>query len=126
PWPALALRRHRRLDDGAAGGGRGRALPEAVLLHPEEGDVRAATPSPSSGQARAPRQGRRASLDAAGGPPPRVSGRQRWSPEADTPAYDADFCEWPQQTAALLRAGRVGEVDGEHLAEEVVPRPLPV
>lgn len=40
-------------------------------------------------------------------------------PDATVPAYDADFFEWTQHTAALLRAGRVAEVDLEHLAEEV-------
>jgi hypothetical protein len=33
--------------------------------------------------------------------------------------YDHDFFEWTQHTAALLRAGRLGELDVVHLAEEV-------
>jgi Domain of unknown function DUF29 len=36
-----------------------------------------------------------------------------------SPTYDEDFFEWTQHTAALLRAGRMAEVDVEHLAEEV-------
>src|SRR5262249_38847727 len=73
PWPALALRRHRRLDDGAAGCGRRRAVPEALLFDPEEGDLRAA-PRPQA-RARYTRQDRRASPDAAGDPPARLKGR---------------------------------------------------
>ena len=41
------------------------------------------------------------------------------SPDQAAPTYDEDFFEWTQHTAALLRAGRVAEVDVEHLAEEV-------
>jgi len=33
--------------------------------------------------------------------------------------YDQDFLEWTRCTAALLRAGRLAELDAEHLAEEV-------
>jgi hypothetical protein len=33
--------------------------------------------------------------------------------------YDADFFEWTQQTAVLLREGRFGEVDVAHVAEEI-------
>src|SRR5450432_1541688 len=33
--------------------------------------------------------------------------------------YDTDFVEWTARTAQLLRAGRIGEVDVEHLAEEI-------
>ena len=33
--------------------------------------------------------------------------------------YDTDFVEWADETARLLRAGRFGEVDLEHLVEEV-------
>ena len=33
--------------------------------------------------------------------------------------YDTDFVEWTARTAELLRAGRMGEVDVEHLAEEI-------
>ena len=33
--------------------------------------------------------------------------------------YDTDFVEWTARTAELLRAGRAGDVDLEHLAEEI-------
>ena len=33
--------------------------------------------------------------------------------------YDTDFVEWADQTAALLREGRVDEIDFEHLIEEI-------
>jgi hypothetical protein len=33
--------------------------------------------------------------------------------------YERDFVEWTRSTAALLRAGRLGAVDAEHLAEEI-------
>jgi hypothetical protein len=33
--------------------------------------------------------------------------------------YDTDFVEWADHTAALLREGRLDEVDMEHLIEEV-------
>ena len=33
--------------------------------------------------------------------------------------YDTDFVEWTARTAELLRAGRMGELDVEHLAEEI-------
>jgi hypothetical protein len=33
--------------------------------------------------------------------------------------YDRDFLEWTRCNAALLRAGRLEEVDAEHLAEEI-------
>jgi Domain of unknown function DUF29 len=33
--------------------------------------------------------------------------------------YDTDFVEWADHTAALLREGRLSEVDMEHLIEEV-------
>jgi hypothetical protein len=33
--------------------------------------------------------------------------------------YDSDFFAWTQHMAVLLRAGRFGELDVEHLAEEV-------
>jgi hypothetical protein len=39
-----------------------------------------------------------------------------------TPAktlYDTDFAEWTARMAALLRAGHLGEVDLEHVAEEI-------
>ena len=39
-----------------------------------------------------------------------------------TPAktlYDTDFAEWTARMAELLRAGRMGEVDLEHVAEEI-------
>jgi len=33
--------------------------------------------------------------------------------------YDQDFYEWTQQTAELLREGKLAELDLEHLAEEI-------
>ena len=33
--------------------------------------------------------------------------------------YDTDFVEWSSRTAELLRAGRVGEVDLDQIAEEI-------
>jgi hypothetical protein len=33
--------------------------------------------------------------------------------------YDIDFVEWADQTAALLREGRIDEIDFEHLIEEI-------
>jgi hypothetical protein len=33
--------------------------------------------------------------------------------------YDTDFAEWAAETARLLRAGRLDQVDLEHLAEEI-------
>ena len=33
--------------------------------------------------------------------------------------YDTDFAEWAKETAALVRAGRLNEVDLEHVAEEI-------
>jgi len=33
--------------------------------------------------------------------------------------YDADFYEWTQSTAELIRQGRMAEVDWEHVAEEI-------
>lgn len=40
--------------------------------------------------------------------------------EAATVAgYDSDFFEWTQRMAALLRSGRLSELDVAHLAEEV-------
>ena len=36
-----------------------------------------------------------------------------------TPLYDRDFYAWTQQQAVLLRAGRLTDVDLEHLIEEV-------
>jgi hypothetical protein len=33
--------------------------------------------------------------------------------------YDTDFAEWTARMAELLRAGRMGEVDLEHVAEEI-------
>lgn len=41
------------------------------------------------------------------------------SPAENEARYDVDFFAWTQRTAALLRSGRVDEVDAEHLAEEV-------
>ena len=36
-----------------------------------------------------------------------------------TPLYDRDFYAWTQQQAGLLKAGRLHDVDLEHLIEEV-------
>src|ERR1700678_348972 len=33
--------------------------------------------------------------------------------------YDEDFYAWSRQQAALLRAGKLGQVDIEHIAEEI-------
>lgn len=33
--------------------------------------------------------------------------------------YDADFHAWTQDQATLLRSGRLAEIDGEHIAEEI-------
>jgi Domain of unknown function DUF29 len=38
------------------------------------------------------------------------------SPDA---GYDADFFQWTQSTAELIRQGRLAEVDLEHVAEEI-------
>jgi hypothetical protein len=34
-------------------------------------------------------------------------------------AYDQDFFAWAMDTAKLLRDGRFGEIDIEHVAEEL-------
>jgi hypothetical protein len=36
-----------------------------------------------------------------------------------TTTYERDFYRWTQEQAGLLRAGRLGEVDVEHLIEEI-------
>jgi hypothetical protein len=33
--------------------------------------------------------------------------------------YDTDFAEWALRNAELLRSGRAGEADLEHIAEEI-------
>lgn len=38
---------------------------------------------------------------------------------ATQPTYDEDFYGWVQQQAKLLQAGRLGELDVEHLIEEI-------
>jgi hypothetical protein len=38
------------------------------------------------------------------------------SPDA---GYDADFFQWTQATAEMIRQGRLAEVDLEHVAEEI-------
>ena len=40
-------------------------------------------------------------------------------PGATMTLYDRDFYAWTQQQAALLRAGRLTDIDLEHLVEEV-------
>jgi len=37
--------------------------------------------------------------------------------------YEEDFVEWAGETARLLRSGRFGEIDVEHLVEEVEAMP---
>ena len=41
------------------------------------------------------------------------------TPGTTTPLYDRDFHAWTQQQAGLLKAGRLRDVDLEHLIEEV-------
>ena len=41
------------------------------------------------------------------------------TPGTTTPLYDRDFYAWTQQQAGLLKAGRLRDVDLEHLIEEV-------
>ena len=36
-----------------------------------------------------------------------------------TSLYDEDFAAWTSETARQLRAGRLSEVDVEHVAEEI-------
>ncbi|MBV9118369.1 MAG: DUF29 domain-containing protein [Acetobacteraceae bacterium] len=38
---------------------------------------------------------------------------------ASDSAYDTDFCAWAAAQARLLRAGRLGEADIAHIAEEI-------
>ena len=38
---------------------------------------------------------------------------------AKSPLYDQDFFAWSRQQAALLRAGKLGQADIEHIAEEI-------
>ena len=38
---------------------------------------------------------------------------------SDTDTYDRDFYAWATEQAALLRAGRLSEVDVQHIAEEI-------
>ncbi|MBV9776885.1 MAG: DUF29 domain-containing protein [Acetobacteraceae bacterium] len=38
---------------------------------------------------------------------------------ASDAAYDTDFCAWAAAQARLLRAGRLGEADIAHIAEEI-------
>jgi hypothetical protein len=41
------------------------------------------------------------------------------APDQEAPTYEADFVRWLEHQAALLRQGRVHELDLENLAEEV-------
>lgn len=41
------------------------------------------------------------------------------APDQEAPTYEADFVRWLERQAALLRQGRVHELDLENLAEEV-------
>ncbi|MDQ3559327.1 MAG: DUF29 domain-containing protein, partial [Pseudomonadota bacterium] len=34
--------------------------------------------------------------------------------------YESDLYAWSREQAALLRAGRLGEIDAENIAEEVL------
>jgi hypothetical protein len=36
-----------------------------------------------------------------------------------SPLYERDFYAWANEQAALLRAGKIGEADIEHIAEEI-------
>jgi len=36
-----------------------------------------------------------------------------------TELYDQDYCAWTLKNAELLRQGRLGEIDSEHMAEEL-------
>lgn len=40
-------------------------------------------------------------------------------PMSDPTLYDSDFYAWSTEQAGLLRAGRLSEVDLEHVAEEI-------
>ncbi len=40
-------------------------------------------------------------------------------PSQDVARYDSDFHAWTEEQAALLRAGRLSELDLPHLAEEI-------
>jgi len=37
----------------------------------------------------------------------------------DARLYERDFCAWLERQAVLLRAGRLGRLDADHLAEEI-------
>ncbi len=39
---------------------------------------------------------------------------------APAPLYERDLYAWSQEQAALLRAGRLGEIDAENIAEEIL------
>jgi hypothetical protein len=36
-----------------------------------------------------------------------------------SPLYERDLYAWVQEQVALLRAGRLGEIDAENIAEEI-------
>ena len=38
---------------------------------------------------------------------------------SDNPGYEEDLCAWAMNNAALLRAGRLSEIDAQHIAEEL-------
>jgi hypothetical protein len=40
-------------------------------------------------------------------------------PARERPLYETDYCAWIQEQVALLRAGRLDEVDAARLAEEL-------
>ena len=41
------------------------------------------------------------------------------TPQAEPPIYDRDFALWVEAQVAAIRAGDLGALDGEHLAEEL-------
>lgn len=49
----------------------------------------------------------------------KVRTRARREPVAAASIYDADFHLWAEQQARFLRAGRVGDLDLIHIAEEI-------
>ena len=38
---------------------------------------------------------------------------------SDKPGYEEDLCAWALENATLLRAGRLSEIDAQHIAEEM-------
>jgi len=48
-----------------------------------------------------------------------MTAKMQAHPPPDTGLYDSDIVAWAEQQAALLRAGRLAELDIEHIAEEI-------